>query len=354
MSALDIQAISRSFGSTAALTNVTLSVSKGEIICLVGQSGCGKSSLLRIIAGIDVPNQGRVLIDGREASGPDAFIEPEKRNIGFVFQDYALFPHLTAEQNILFGLKASSKADARKRAAEVIEQVGIAHLSTRYPHMLSGGEQQRVALARALAPKPDILLMDEPFSNLDRGLRERIRAETLSLLRKMQTTVIMVTHDPEEALSAGDRVVLMKEGQIVQQGSGYDMHDRPISPYAAEFFCAFNKVPGLLSNGHVETPLGRLPHTLDAADGTPLLVYLRPQGIAVHEAGAAVSGRIRDRVLMGEVEQISIEIDGLTELLRIRTMERLKSGIDVIGLSVKPGGYLLFAEPVTARSHHRG
>ncbi|HTO30546.1 MAG TPA: ABC transporter ATP-binding protein [Pararhizobium sp.] len=345
MGALEIQGISRSFGGTAALTDVTLSVAKGEIICLVGQSGCGKSSLLRIIAGIDIPDHGLILLNGRQASGPDAFVEPENRNIGFVFQDYALFPHLTVEQNVLFGLKGMAKADASRRAAEVIAQVGIPQLSKRYPHMLSGGEQQRVALARALAPKPAILLMDEPFSNLDRGLRERVRNETLSLLRQTQTTVIMVTHDPEEALSAGDRVVLMKDGRVVQQGSGYDIHDRPLTSYAAEFFCAFNKVPGRFSAGHVETPLGRLPHALDVADGTQALVYLRPQGIAVRAEGATFSGRVRHRVLMGEIEQISIDVDGLDEPLRIRTMQRLPAGANVVGLSILPESYLLFADP---------
>lgn len=344
MSALEIHGIGRSFGGIAALSDVTLDVAKGEIICLVGQSGCGKSSLLRIIAGIDVPDRGRILLNGQPASGPDAFIEPENRNIGFVFQDYALFPHLTVEQNVMFGLKGIPKAEARKRAADVIAQVGISHLSGRHPHMLSGGEQQRVALARALAPKPDILLMDEPFSNLDRGLRERVRDETLSLLRQTQTTVIMVTHDPEEALSAGDRVVLMKDGRIVQQGSGYDIHDRPETPYAAEFFCRFNKVPGLFSGGHVETPLGRFPHTLDAADGTQVIVYLRPQGITVREKDATFTGRIRHRVLMGEIEQISVDVDGLDALLQIRTMQRVPPDADTLGLAVLPESYLLFAD----------
>ena len=198
-----------------------------------------------------------------------------------MFQDYALFPHLTVEQNILFGLKRRPKPEAAARTEDVIAHIGIAHLKGRYPHMLSGGEQQRVALARALAPQPDILLMDEPFSNLDRGLREKVRDETLFLLKSLGTTVIMVTHDPEEALSAGDRVVLMKDGRIVQAGSGYDLHDRPVSPYAAEFFCAFNRISGVYTNGQIETAIGRFGQMLDGRDGMPATVYIRPQGISV-------------------------------------------------------------------------
>ncbi|HEY9344811.1 MAG TPA: ABC transporter ATP-binding protein, partial [Inquilinus sp.] len=231
---LTLERICRSFGTVRALDEVSLSIAPGEIVCLVGRSGCGKSSLLRIIAGVDAPDSGRILLDGAEIAGPGGFVEPEDRNVGFMFQDYALFPHLTVEENVAFGLKRLPREAARARAAEVIGRIGIAALAGRYPHTLSGGEQQRVALARALAPKPVILLMDEPFSNLDRGLREQVREETIATLRALGTTAIMVTHDPEEALSAGDRVVLMQKGRIVQAGSGYEIYDHPNSLYAAE------------------------------------------------------------------------------------------------------------------------
>jgi iron(III) transport system ATP-binding protein len=341
---LELHNVSRSFGTTIALDDVSLTMASGEIICLVGQSGCGKSTLLRMIAGVDLIDSGRILLNAQEVSGPSRFVEPEDRKIGFVFQDYALFPHLTVEQNILFGLKRRSKREAAARTADVIAHIGIAHLKGRYPHMLSGGEQQRVALARALAPQPDILLMDEPFSNLDRGLREKVRDETLSFLRGLGTTVIMVTHDPEEALSAGDRVVLMKAGRIVQAGSGYDLHDRPVSAYAAEFFCAFNRVSGVYRNGQVETAIGRFAQVLDACDGTPTTLYIRPHGISVSRGQGDVSGQVKSRVFLGEVEQLAIAVDGLEQPLQVRTMDRLPPGTGSVGLTVLPGSWLAFAQ----------
>lgn len=335
--------VSRRFGAITALDDVSLTIAPGEIICLVGRSGCGKSTLLRMIAGVDRLDAGRILLNGEEVSGPSRFVEPEDRRIGFVFQDYALFPHLTVEQNILFGLKRRAKQDATERVAYVLEHIGIAHLRQRYPHMLSGGEQQRVALARALAPQPEILLMDEPFSNLDRGLRDKVRDETLSLLRNFGTTVIMVTHDPEEALSAGDRVVLMKAGRIVQVGTGYDLHDRPVSPYAAEFFCAFNKVSGVYRSGHVETAIGRFAQRLDVGEGSPATLYVRPHGIAVSRDRGDVSGRVSSRIFLGEVEQLAVQVDGLEQPLLVRTMHRLEAGREIVGLTLLPDSWLAFA-----------
>ncbi|CAN7619744.1 ABC transporter ATP-binding protein [Pararhizobium sp. LjRoot238] len=341
--ALELCNVSRRFGKTVALDDVSLTISSGEIICLVGRSGCGKSTLLRMIAGVDMVDAGRILLNGDEVSGPSTFVEPEDRKIGFVFQDYALFPHLTVEQNILFGLRGRPKKTVADRVAEILEHIGIEHLKARYPHMLSGGEQQRAALARALAPQPDILLMDEPFSNLDRGLRDRVRDETLSLLKNLGTTVIMVTHDPEEALSAGDRVVLMKAGRIVQTGSGYDLHDRPVNPYAAEFFCAFNKVPGVYRQGHVETAIGRFAQRLDLGEGSAATLYIRPQGISVSREPADVCGRVHSRVFLGDVEQLAVKVEGLEQPLLVRTMQRLEAGTDTVGLAILPESCLAFA-----------
>ncbi|GAB1582815.1 ABC transporter ATP-binding protein [Phyllobacterium phragmitis] len=343
--ALTLEHIGRRFGETLALDDVSFSIRHGEIICLVGQSGCGKSSLLRIIAGVDTADSGRVLLGKTEVAGPDRFVEPEERNIGFVFQDYALFPHLTVEENVAFGLKKLPRHEARERAAAVIARIGIETLARRYPHMLSGGEQQRVALARALAPKPRILLMDEPFSNLDRGLRERVREETTATLRALGTTVIMVTHDPEEALSAGDRVVLMQKGRIVQIATGYEIYDRPNSLYAAEFFCPLNKLPGVYRNGRVETALGAFPAGLNLPEGGQALACIRPQAFRLAQPGEGMSARVVRCSFLGEIEQLAIKVEGVEGTLHMRTTERIevKPGDDV-RLVIEPGGVLAFPQ----------
>ena len=318
---LHLEGIARRFGGIAALDDVSVSVSKGEVVCLAGHSGCGKSTLLRVIAGIEKPDQGRVVLDGGEVSGPRSFIEPEDRGIGFMFQDYALFPHLNVTDNILFGLKRLDRRSARERCAEIIARLGLERLADRFPHMLSGGEQQRLALARALAPQPQILLMDEPFSNLDRGLRDGVRAETISVLRELGTTVIMVTHDPEEALSTGDRVVLMRAGRIVQAGTGSDLYDRPASAYAAEFFSGFNKVQGACWNGFLETPIGRFAAP-GFADGCAATVYIRPHCLKLNCEGEGIDCTVLDCALMGEIEQTMLSVMALPEPLKIRSTER--------------------------------
>jgi iron(III) transport system ATP-binding protein len=339
---LELNGICRQFGNVRALDDVSLSVQRGEIICLVGQSGCGKSTLLRVIAGIDKPDSGRVRLDGREISGPTSYVEPEERNIGIMFQDYALFPHLSVADNIVFGLKRLDRRAAKERSRTIIAQLGLTHLADRFPHMLSGGEQQRVALARALAPQPQILLMDEPFSNLDRGLREGVRTETLAVLRELGTTVIMVTHDPEEALSSGDRVVLMRAGEIVQEGTGNDLYDRPTSAYTAEFFCSFNKVQGACWNGFLETPLGRF-EAPGFTDGETATLYIRPQCLRLTSNGDGVDCTVVDCALMGEIEQTLLTVAALSEPLKIRSTERqgLRSG-DLARVSVAPEQVFVF------------
>ncbi|OWJ68638.1 ABC transporter ATP-binding protein [Inquilinus limosus] len=340
---LTLERICRSFGTVRALDDVSLSIGHGEIVCLVGRSGCGKSSLLRIIAGVDAPDSGRILLDGAELAGPGGFVEPEDRNIGFMFQDYALFPHLTVEENVAFGLKRLPRDQARARAAEVIDRIGITTLAGRHPHTLSGGEQQRVALARALAPKPVILLMDEPFSNLDRGLREQVREETIATLRGLGTTAIMVTHDPEEALSAGDRVVLMQKGRIVQAGTGYEIYDHPASLYAAEFLCPLNRIAGTVRAGRVETPLGAFPAPPGLPEGVAALACIRPQALSLVRPGEGLPGVIMACSLLGEIEQLTIRAEGIPGPLRLRTTGRIqaKPG-ETVAVATDPAGVLVF------------
>ncbi|PQA74381.1 ABC transporter ATP-binding protein [Brucella oryzae] len=327
--ALTLSDISRQFGAVRALNDISLDVHAGEIICLVGHSGCGKTSLLRIIAGIDAPDSGTLTLGGKTFVGPSVFIEPEKRNVGVVFQDYALFPHLTVKENILFGLRKISRDEANRRAKELLELVSLSHMAGRYPHMLSGGEQQRVALIRALAPKPHLLLMDEPFSNLDRGLRARVRRETVALLRELGTTAIIVTHEAEEALSTGDRVVLMRSGEIVQSGRACELHDQPVNRYAADFFCDCNMIPGKVEGDKLATPFGLLSTAEKLEPNTEALVYLRPRDFTILTNGetreASLRGRIESRTFLGEVEELVVQVTGAVPRLRVRTELRLPS-----------------------------
>ena len=230
---LETRGLRVDFGRKLALDDVSLAVRVGEIIALLGDSGCGKSTLLRAVAGLEQPSGGLVLLDGQIMGRR---VPPEERGVGLMFQDYALFPHLTVMQNVRFGLHRlrADEADAVARAR--LEQVGLADRAASYPGDLSGGESQRVALARALAPGPRVLLLDEPFSNLDRRNRDRVRADTISVLRATGATALLVTHDPEEALLVSDRIVLMRSGRIVQIGTGADLYRRPVSHFAASFF----------------------------------------------------------------------------------------------------------------------
>jgi iron(III) transport system ATP-binding protein len=268
----------QTYGETRALDGVSLTVDPGELVCLLGHSGCGKTTLLRVAAGVEAPTGGRVLMDGLEVSGADAFVPPERRGIGLMFQDYALFPHLTILQNVAFGLRGLPPGDAEKSARRALERVGLERLADEYPSTLSGGEQQRVALARSIAPRPGVLLMDEPFSNLDRRMRDAIRDETVAILRETRATTIVVTHDPEEAMRIADRIVLMRSGKIVQEGSAEDLYQRPADLFAARFFCDFNEVEGTVRGGSVATPVGNFP-AAGLAEGSRAIVCIRPQGI---------------------------------------------------------------------------
>ncbi|MHB2166255.1 ABC transporter ATP-binding protein [Alsobacter sp. R-9] len=338
---LRLQGVTHGYGAVTVLRDIDLDVEPGEVVCLLGQSGCGKTTLLRLAAGVEAPLQGSIFLDGREVAGRQ-FVPPEERGVGLMFQDYALFPHLTVRQNVLFGLRQLSAADAQTAAGRALSRVGLEGRGDAYPHMLSGGEQQRVALARAVAPRPGVILMDEPFSNLDRRMRDAVREETVALLREMGATTIIVTHDPEEAMRIADRVVLMRAGRIVQAGPAVDLYRRPVDLAAARFFCDFNEVDAVVRAGRADSPLGVFPAP-GLPDG-PGVVCVRPQAIRLRAAGFCLPGRVLSRRFLGEVDLLELAVQGLDAPVRAR----LRGGIAAVqgqdvGVDIDSDEVLVFA-----------
>jgi iron(III) transport system ATP-binding protein len=294
---------------TQTLRGVSLTAEPGEVLCLLGPSGSGKTTLLRIAAGVESQTSGRVILNGQEIAGPNAYVPPEKRSIGLVFQDYALFPHLSIMDNVRFGLTAMSKEDAKLEAFTALGRVGLQSYANAYPHQLSGGEQQRVALARALVPRPAVLLLDEPFSGLDSRLKDSVRAETLAILRQSRATAIVVTHDAEEAMRMADRIALLKDGSLVQVGTAEELYTRPASLFAAGFFSELDLFETTVSHGMAKTPLGVFPAAF--ADNTPVTVALRLGDIEFSEREAAIPARILNRRFLGEAEMMQLAVAGL-------------------------------------------
>ncbi len=282
--ALRLEGVTHAFDGVPVVEDVGLTVAPEELMCLVGPSGCGKTTILRIAAGLEELQQGRVTIYGRVVAGGSVHVPPEDREVGLVFQDFALFPHLTVEKNAGFGLIGLSGAARRARARQVLAQVGMAGFAQSYPHVLSGGQQQRVALARALAPKPRLMLLDEPFSGLDTRLREQIRDETLHVLKSSGTTTLLVTHDSEEAMFMGDRIAVMREGRIVQVGTPAELYCRPACAFVAGFFSEVNRLEAVVADGKVRTPFGALAAP-GLAPGERAQILIRPEALQVAPVG---------------------------------------------------------------------
>lgn len=335
--------VSHDYDGVTSVEDLSLAIAPGEVLCLLGHSGCGKTTLMRIAAGVERQSGGKVLINGREIAGDTVFMPPEKRGVGLMFQDYALFPHMSILANVMFGLTNMPKREAQAAALSALGRVGLADYAGDYPHALSGGEQQRVALARALVPRPGILLMDEPFSGLDKRLRDNVRDETLAVIRETRATCIIVTHDPEEAMRMGDRIALMRRGRLVQHGTAADLYKAPVDLFAARFFSELNQLEGLVTSAGVETPVGVLKAE-GVAKGEKVDVCVRPQGVILHAAGlCGVPGRIRSKRFVGEVDLLSIAVEGMDHPLqaRVRAGSPWERGMDV-AVTTDPKDVLVF------------
>lgn len=339
---LTFEGVARRFGDIDALRGVSLDIEPGEIVCLLGPSGCGKTTLLRVASGIEKPTAGRVLINDWEVAGPHRFVLPEQRNVGLMFQDFALFPHLTILQNVAFGLKSLPAETAAREARAVLARVGLEHYADAYPHILSGGEQQRVALARAIVPRPSVMLMDEPFSGLDVQLRESMQEETLALLRETRATCMIVTHHPEEAMRLGDRVAVMRRGKIIQVGKAEELYHNPAELFVARLFSEINEVPCRVTEGALRTPLGTFA-VPGLSEGEEAILCLRQRGIRVMPPGQGLPGRIRQVKFLGDVGRVEIAVQGFELPLkaRVRESEGWAKGAEV-SIEIDPTRVLVF------------
>ena len=340
---LRIEGLDATYDGTPVLRGIELEVPAGQLLCVLGPSGGGKSTLLRVVAGLEAPAAGRVVLDGRDLAGVPA----HERGVGLMFQDYALFPHRNVAENVAFGLRmqGQARAAARARVAELLALVGLPGAEERPVSQLSGGEQQRVALARALAPRPRLLMLDEPMGSLDRALRERLPEEWRAIFAELGLTVIYVTHDQDEALSVADRVVLLESGRIVADDSPEGLWTRPPNAWAARFLGYRNLAPARVGGDHVETPWGRLPRsTVDAAttcaEGT---LVLRPAALVAAPDGP-VRGRVVSRRFRGDHVLLVVEA-GEAPPLHVEAREgRLPAVGDEIALTVLAGGGHLMPE----------
>ncbi|SEQ40546.1 ABC transporter ATP-binding protein [Thalassovita taeanensis] len=316
---LEIRNLVRRFGGQAVVDHVSLRVMPGQVTCLLGPSGCGKSTTLRMIAGVEMQDEGEIYVDGQLICDTVFRVPPERRAIGLMFQDFALFPHLSVAENVSFGLKGPKEA-RRARVEELLERVGMVRFIDGYPHELSGGEQQRVALARALAPRPRIMLMDEPFSGLDNRLRDDIRDQTLEILKQEDAAVLLVTHEPDEAMRMADEIALMRAGRIVQQGAPYNIYNAPVDRQAVAFFSDINVIRGEVQGALTNTPFGQFLAP-GVPDGHEVEIVIRPQHLKIDfdrggkgplptvQDGVAARGEVVRARFMGSESLVEIRMD---------------------------------------------
>lgn len=310
---LEIDHLDKHYGANHVVRDFSLAIDKGEFVSFLGPSGCGKTTTLRMVAGFETPDSGSIRIDGRDVVG----LKPNQRNIGMVFQSYALFPNMTVAQNVAFGLRIARtpRADSDKRVAEMLRMIGLPDLGSRYPFQLSGGQQQRVALARALAPRPKVLLLDEPLSALDAKIRISLRDEIRAIQKELGITTIYVTHDQEEALSMSDRIVVMNAGIAEQVGDPFAIYTRPATAFVASFVGTLNGLTATVvdpATGAVEVegqPLA-LGRALEAAAGATLGLAVRPEALALGAGPASLVGRVSDVSFHGPVVRVKVALGG--------------------------------------------
>ncbi len=313
--------VCKRFGSVRAVDDVHFGLERGNLLALLGPSGCGKTTLLRIIAGFENPDDGEIAVAGRVLNSPSCFIRPEKRRVGMVFQDFALFPHLDVGSNIAFGLPKG--IDRKARVSQLLQLVGLERLETRMPHELSGGQQQRVSLARALAADPDLLLLDEPFSNLDPSTRYRVRAEVKQLIQSVGITAIFVTHDQEEALSLAERVGIMISGRLLQIGTPAEIYARPVSREIGEFVGGANFLAGHVRGSIVECEMGRL--LTEAAFEGPADVMIRAEDIVLSDEG--IEAIIQSIEYFGHDQMLTVRLlSGLIVRVRLSATLHVNGG----------------------------
>jgi len=318
---IEISRVEKRFGQTQVLRGVDLTIARAEVVALLGPSGCGKTTLLRILAGLETPDAGSVSVDGVLLASATSTTPPEKRNIGLVFQDFALFPHLRVDANVAFGLAHLPAPDRASIVSQTLARFDLSDLARRYPHELSGGQQQRVALARALAPTPRVLLMDEPFSNLDTSLRRRLRVELRHTLRQIGIATVFVTHDQDEALSVSDRLVVMSAGRIEQIGTPRDIYERPASAFVADFMGFTNLVPVTIDGPGRGTLKSGMKIRIDgvAATPSPRMLALRAEHLTLtskpaSEALNTAAGIVEALIYRGSFVDYTVRLDDATSL----------------------------------------
>ena len=341
---LEIKAVSVAYGNNVVVQNASLQLAKGDIGCFLGPSGCGKTTLLRAIAGFEPLKQGEIFLDGDKVSDQHAHLVPEKRNIGMVFQDFALFPHLNIADNIAFGMQGQNQGRKNKRIKKLLQMVSLEHYGDRYPHELSGGQQQRVALIRALAPKPDLLLLDEPFSSMDIELREELATEVRDILKHEQITALFVTHDQNEAFIVADSIGVMREGKLLQWANGYDLYHEPANPFVAKFIGRGVFIDGeVVDQKRIKTTLatvsGKVPNK--CRPGCKVDVFIRPDDIII-DPNAFLKAMVVKRDFRGSEFVYTLKLSDGAKLLALENSHSRHEEGDEVGIAPQFGHVVVF------------